>query len=118
PETLRAIQNPGERLQCVVQEIFRLHEGVKGQMWTGYKLEDESPILAQALKASEDSITPLIETLPFENAVEDPEALKRFVHAMLHPLTYRALRVKNGLSIDEAIRHMTLSLAAVLNIEL
>lgn len=118
PETLRAIQNPGERLQCVVQEIFRLHEEVKGQMWTGYKLEDESPILAQALKASEDSITPLIETLPFENAVEDPEALKRFVHAMLHPLTYRALRVKNGLSIDEAIRHMILSLAAVLNIEL
>ncbi len=41
----------------------------------------------------------------------------RFVRAALHPLTYRALRLKNGIGFEDAVDHMTLALAGVLNIE-
>ena len=117
PDTLRAMDDPGERLRHVVQESFRLHEETFGQVWTGYKLEDESPVLAQATAEYEQVIAALVDTLSYDQAVGDPDTVSRFVRAALSPLTYRALRLKNGLSREEAVNHMTLALAGVLNIQ-
>lgn len=117
PEFLAAIQNPGERLRQVVQEIYRLEEEAFGHTWTGYKLEDESPTMAQALANLEGFIAMLTDTLPYENAVGDEDTARRFVRAALNPLTYRALRLKNGLTYDQAVANMTVALAGVLNIE-
>ena len=118
PESLMAISNPGERLRHVVQEVFRLNEETFGQSWTGYKLEDESPVLAQAMADTEALIGMLVETLPYEMAVGDEDTANRFVRAALSPLTYRALRLKNGLSCEEAVKYMLVALAAVLNIDI
>lgn len=117
PETLLAISNPGSRLRRVVGEIYRLNEETFGHSWTGYKLEDESPVLAQAIANVEGLVAALAETLPYEGTVGNQDTMKRFVRALLNPLTYRALRLKNGLSFEEAVEHMTMALAAVLNIK-
>jgi AcrR family transcriptional regulator len=117
PETFTAIPNMGERLRRVVQEVFHLHEQIFGQLWTGYKLEDESPVLARTNAQTEALIATLADTLCYDHAVGDRDAATRFVRAALHPLTYRALRLKNGLSFEDAVNNMTLALAGLLNIE-
>ncbi|MCC7208380.1 MAG: TetR/AcrR family transcriptional regulator [Anaerolineae bacterium] len=119
PETLLAIKNPGERLDRIVREVFRLHEQTVGQVWTGYRLEGDSPVLAKAVAEIEALVALLADTLPFDlaNSGQDQDTVARFVRAALSPLTYRALRVKNGLDPEEAAHYMTLALAGVLNIE-
>lgn len=117
PEILRAIKNPGDRLRRVVQEVYRMHEETFGQFWTGYKLEDESLVLAQAIANYEGLVATLADTLSYDHAASDRDTATRFVRAALSPLTYRALRLKNGLGFEEAVNHMTLALASVLNIE-
>jgi AcrR family transcriptional regulator len=116
PETLLAIQNPADRLRRVVREVYTLHEEAFGQFWLGYKLEDESPVLAGAIKDYEALVATLADTLPYDNAVGDQDTVSRFVRAALSPLTYRALRLKNGLEFEDAVETMTLALAGVLNI--
>jgi len=118
PETLSAIKNPAERLHRVVHDVYRLHEESFGHTWTGYKLEDESPVMVQAMANYEGLIATLAETLPYEYAAGDRDTVTRFVRAALSPLTYRALRLKNGLGFEEAVENMTRALAGVLNIEL
>ncbi len=117
PETLAAIEDPGERLQRVVREVYRLNEETFGQSWTGYKLEGESPVLAEAIAEYERLVALLADTLPFEMAATGEDSAARFVRAALSPLTYRALRLKSGLSFEEAVHSMTVALAGVLNIE-
>jgi AcrR family transcriptional regulator len=117
PEVLLAIQNPGERLRRVVHEVFSLHEQTIGHHWTGYKLEDESPVMAQTMLEVEAVVATLASVLPYENAVDAPDIAERFVRAALNPLSYRALRVKNELGFEDAVRNMTIALAGVLNID-
>jgi AcrR family transcriptional regulator len=116
-ELLMAVNDPGERLRQVVYEIYRLHEATLGQSWTGYKLADESPVLAQGMAAYETAIAQIAEAILYDRALQDRETVSRFVYAALSPLTYRALRLTNGLSLDTAVKYMTTALAAVLNIE-
>lgn len=117
PDMLRAIENPGERLRRVVHEVYNLNEQSFGQSWTGYKLEDESPVLAQAIAGTEGLIAVLADTLSYEYALGDEDTARRFVRAALSPLTYRALRLKNGLSFEQSVDNMVLALAGVLNME-
>lgn len=116
PETFKSIEDSGERLRRVVYEVYRLHEEILGQLWLGYKLEDESPALARAILEAEAFVSALAETLPYDNAISDQDTAVRFVQAALNPLTYRAMRLRNGLSFEEAVTHMTHALAGVLNI--
>ncbi len=117
PEALRAIEDPGERLRRVVRDVYHLHEQSMGQMWGGYRLEDESPVLARTIAESEQQTASTASILPYEDVVGDHETAYRFACAALNLLTYRALRIRNGLSFEDAVKHMTLALAGVLNIE-
>ncbi|MBZ0299790.1 MAG: TetR/AcrR family transcriptional regulator [Anaerolineae bacterium] len=119
-EALAAIADPGERVITVVREAYRLNETTFGTTWTGYVLEAESPTLSQAVASYEDSINSLADILlcDWSGDISDPETMRRFVRAMLSPLTYRALRLKNGLAFDDAVRHVALALAGMLDIEL
>ena len=49
PAALAAIQDPLERVYATVRQIMSLHEQTFGQSWTGYTLEDESPVIANAM---------------------------------------------------------------------
>lgn len=115
-EELRAVRHPADRLRRLVQEVCQLHEQTFGQLWTGYKLEDESPVLMKAVQSYEALIANLVETLTFDDTEKDRAAIAAFVRAMLNPLTYRALRSRNQLSMEEVIQHMTSALASVLQI--
>jgi AcrR family transcriptional regulator len=117
PEKLRTIQNPGERLRQVVHAVYRLHEEIFGQQWTGYKLEDESLVLARVNADTEALIASLADTLCYDHVPGTQDVTARFVSAVLHPLTYRALRLKNGLNFEQAVDNMTLALGGLLNIE-
>ena len=99
PAELAAIADPVERLAAVVRQLFALFEQVLGQAWTGYVLEGESPVLAAAM-AETDGLARMIADVLFEDEAP-PDGLRCFVYGLLHPLTYRALRVKQGLSADE-----------------
>ena len=117
PQSFLEIANPGEQLQRVVHEVFSLHERMIGHAWMGYKLEDDSPVLAQTMQDIEGIVAMFAEVLPYENATDERDVVERFVRAALNPLSYRALRVKNGLSFEDAVNNMTFALAGVLNIE-
>jgi AcrR family transcriptional regulator len=114
PEELAAIADPAERLAAVVRQLFAVFEQSLGHAWTGYVLEDESPTMAQAM-AQTDGLARTIADVLFEGEAP-PDALRSFVHGLLHPLTYRALRVKQGLSHDEAAEYMVAALGKLLDI--
>ena len=114
------IENPGERLRSVVEEVYRLHEETLGQMWTGYKLEDESPAMTLAMQDYEGFIAVFVDILleDWTGNADDAKTTVAFVCGMLNPLTYRALRLRNGLSFDEATAQLAKTLACTLNIRL
>lgn len=117
---LAAMTDRGERLMRVVREAYRLNEESFGQLWVGYKLEDDSPTLAKAIAAQEGLIAGLADVLlhDWQGSISDRDTMTRFTRALLSPLTYRALRLKNGLSMDDAVKHVALALAGLLDIEL
>lgn len=113
PEELAAIQDPAERIYATVRQIFSLHEQTFGQSWTGYTLEDDSPVMAKAMADYEGLIGMLAEAI-FDD--ESDRAVRRdFVQGLLNPLTYRALRLKQGLTFDEAVEQMVYTLRKLLD---
>jgi AcrR family transcriptional regulator len=110
PETLAAIPDDKQRIEAVVAEVFRLHEVSLGPIWTGFKLEDESPVLANAIAEQEQYVADMVDVLP----LEADSTLRPFVTALLNPLTYRALRVRNGLDYEAAVEHTAQVLTGLL----
>ncbi len=117
PESLAAISDLAERVYEAVRQIYALHESAFGHAWTGYKLEDESPVMAQAMANFEAIMDDLAESLlaGWHSEAGDKEAMTGFIRAMLNPLTYRALRLKGGLDFDAAVNMMALALTRLLN---
>ncbi len=56
---------PGARARLAVRQTYRLHESLSGQIWAGFKLEDESPALAKVI-ARVEGLTSLIADLIIE----------------------------------------------------
>lgn len=111
PEALSAIPDRKQRIEAVVAEVFRLHEVSIGVVWTGYRLEDESPVLAGAIADQEHLVSSMVDLLP----LDEGSALRPFVQALLNPLTYRALRVRNGMDYESAVDHMAQTLICLLD---
>ena len=109
-DALVAIADRNSRIQQVVTEVFRLHEQIFGVSWTGYKLEDESPVLAKATADQEDFVNRMVDNLQ----IKDPDSLRSFAQGLLNPLTYRALRLRNGLDFDAAVQYTTQALICLL----
>lgn len=103
-EALSAIEDRAQRIHEVVCEAYRLHETTLGTTWTGYRLEDESPMLARAIAEYEDFVGVLAAILLDDWSGANRETTNGFVRAMLSPLMYRVLRLKSGLDIEEAIQ--------------
>lgn len=110
-DALAAVPGRAQRIKQVVTEVFRLHEQTLGVVWTGYKLEDESPVLAKAIAEQEDFVSTMVDTLQLEEA----GSLRAFARALLNPLTYRALRMRNGLSFDAAVQYTAHALICILD---
>lgn len=116
PDDLAAIEDPVERLRATVRQIYSLHEQTLGHAWTGYTLEDESPVMAKAVADYEDLVDMLAGPI-LDGQVTQP-VMRDFIRGLLHPLTYRELRLKRGLTFDEVVEHMVLTLRKLLGIKL
>ncbi|NDJ75958.1 MAG: TetR/AcrR family transcriptional regulator [Chloroflexi bacterium] len=112
PDELAAIQDPVERIYTTVRQIFSLHEQTFGQSWTGYTLEDESPVMAKAMADYEVLIDSMADVLL--NSQTSQTLRKEFIRGLLNPLTYRALRLKQGLAFDETVEQMVFVLKKLL----
>lgn len=110
-DALAAIPDRDQRIQHVVAAVFRLHEQILGVSWTSYKLEAESPVLAKATADQEDFVNRMVDTLQ----IADTGSLRPFAQALLNPLTYRALRLRNGLDFDAAVQYTAQALICLLN---
>jgi AcrR family transcriptional regulator len=122
PDDLALIKDPGERLREVIRRVYALHETTIGQIWTGYRLEDDSPILKDAVTSYEgfiDAITTVAigKRKPSAGTIDNKTA-HAIVRGVLSPLTYRALRLKGKLETQEAAELVTIMLAGVLDISL
>jgi AcrR family transcriptional regulator len=119
PAELAAIPDAGERLYQTVRAIYSLHEQAFGQMWSGYKLVDESPTLAKAVADYEALTNSLADVLVDDRAsVPGYEQMAGFVRAILSILAYRALRLHGGLDFEEAVTSTAAALAKVLDVDL
>jgi len=111
PEALASINDLAERIEQTVRAAYRLNETSFGTSWTGYTLEDESPVLAQAMVDFEGFLNLLADMLLPDDA--DP-VQQAFVRTLFNPLTYRALRLKNQLSQEAAVQQTTQALICLL----
>ena len=104
-EGLRKVDDPIERTEQAISEVYSLHESLLGQVWSAFKFERESPALAATLRQIEDLLSLVADAvLAVWPLAEDAQYMtRRQVIAMLSPLTYRALRVHGGLSPAEAV---------------
>ena len=101
---IAAVEGSADRAREAVRQVYTLHEALLGQAWSAFKLEDESPALAAALQQIESVVAAGAEviTAAWPARAETSDPFRAFVAGMLSPLTYRALRVQAGLSLDEA----------------
>jgi AcrR family transcriptional regulator len=113
-DALAAIDDMPQRIHEVVREAYRLNEATLGTSWTGYVLEDESPTMAAAMLNYENYLGMMAEVLLGDWEGSRRDVMIRFVRAMLGPLTYRALRVKNGFDYEDAVQHMAQTLTFML----
>lgn len=117
-EAWARIPDPAERLLHGVTELFAGVEFSLGQMWVAYRLQDESPVMAQMVQGVEQFLQAAAAILcTGVDAARGPEAAG-YVSGPIHPLTYRILRLSGGLSQEQAVRHTVLAAAAVLGLEL
>jgi AcrR family transcriptional regulator len=103
-EVVALIEGAADRAREAVRQVYTLHEALLGQVWVGFKFEDESPSLAAVLKQIDGIVAAAAEVVvaawPSRAGSGDP--FRGFVAGMLSSLTYRALRVQAGLSQDDA----------------
>jgi AcrR family transcriptional regulator len=104
-DAIQQVDDPSDRTERAVREVYSLHESLIGQTWTAFKYEQESSALAATLKQIDDLVSLVADVVleVWPSAQEAREAPRRVLIAMLSPLTYRALRVHGGLEPAEAV---------------
>ncbi len=117
---LTQITDPAERLNEIVRQIYVFYEAKLGVTWTSYKLEDESPILAEFLAGIDTMVSQATEVIirdwKINASPTETQTMSGLVRGLLSPLTYRALRLKGQLTLHQAIEQVTLALSKMLSI--
>lgn len=103
-EALAALEGSEDRTRETVRQVYALHEALLGQAWVGFKLEDESPAMANVLRQIAGVVGAASEIVAgaWPARAGSGNTFRGFVSGMLSPLTYRALRVQSGLSPEDA----------------
>ncbi len=113
--TLRAISDRGERLLRAVVRLCAIYEEQMGAVWTSYRLRDESEAIGELVAREERLMLQIAESLAREWSESQPKvhavALTGYVATLLHPMTYRAMRLFGGIS-EEAAATRTLGVIA------
>ncbi|HEY8655864.1 MAG TPA: hypothetical protein VIN34_03910, partial [Candidatus Limnocylindria bacterium] len=117
---LSGIADPAARISATVRRLYGLFEPRLGNTWTAYRLAGESAALAGVLERYWGLVRTIAEMLVSGSAVAVPEdrrvAVTGFVHGLLSPLTYRALRLEGGLDLDSAVDQTAVAIGRVLGV--
>jgi AcrR family transcriptional regulator len=115
-DELGTIRDPGERLAATVRQLFAVHEQSINHMWVGYRLEEESDIMADSVRKMDELIVVLVDEIIVAGRAVDAHTAG-YVRAMIGPLAYRALRLKGELDYETAVTYTIRMLACVLGID-
>jgi AcrR family transcriptional regulator len=110
-EAIVAIEDAVDRTRFAVQQMFGVYGKLGGHIWSAYQQEENSPALARVTQATESMVREIAQLVvrSWPLGPNESEALA-FVVAMLSSLTYRALCVQGGLSLDHARESVEFSL--------
>jgi AcrR family transcriptional regulator len=111
---IAAIDGWEDRLQAAAVAIHSAYGGLFGQLWTGYRFADESPVLASVVAQVEEVVQSLAEVVVGSASFGDDEAARSVTAAMLSPLTHRAFRLHGNLKVEETTSHVISILTSVL----
>jgi AcrR family transcriptional regulator len=109
---LAVIKDPEACTREAVTQAYSLLDLVSGQMWSAFKLEDESPAMANALSQMEQMTLAMAAIVIATWGVPEHRLseMRGIVVGLLSPLTYRALRHYGGLSQEQAIEQSVAAL--------
>ena len=117
---LSGIADPAARISATVRRLYGLFEPRLGNTWTAYRLAGESAALAGVLERYWGLVRTIAEMLVSGSAVAVPEdrrvAVLGFIHGLLSPLTYRALRLEGGLDLDSAVDQTAVAIGRALGV--
>jgi AcrR family transcriptional regulator len=115
---LARIASPVERISATVHRLYGLFDARLGLTWTAYRLAGESPAFAEVLDRNSALVRRLTTMLVTKAGSAIPKehrnAVTGFVHGLLSPLAYRALRVEGGLDLDSAADQAAAAIGRVL----
>ncbi len=108
------------RLVWGVQRLYGLYEAVSVALWTAYRLSDDSAVMAGVVEALEAHVVAIAGALARELTATQPQNSAQdviaYVATLLHPLTYRAMRVGLGFTQQAAAARNIDTIAKVLTI--
>jgi AcrR family transcriptional regulator len=103
---LAGISDPAERISASVLRLYQLFEARLGLTWTAYRMAGDSPAFAHVLERNQALVRRIAEMLVDGSGDEFPDGRRdtilAFVHGLLSPLAYRAMRLEGGLDVDSA----------------
>lgn len=109
PELWAGKADRSERIQACVNYLFPYLEVSMGVVWLAYRLEDEIQVMKENVSNIEQYLDAAVNAVLTE-ANQEPET-KKAVRFILHPLTYRNMRVQGGFQPDECVRFSSNMLA-------
>ena len=117
---VRAVSGKDTRLVWAVHRLFELMEADSSWLWASYRLQDDSGVMAELVRRYEALVSVIGVGLSRE-LVEardraDVGPLVRYVGALLHPLTFRAMRAAQSLSLEGATGQTIDTLSKLLTI--
>jgi AcrR family transcriptional regulator len=117
PEGWALIQDPQERLERAVADLYGLHEAAFGQTWLAYRLAGKSQVMAETVAAVEALCREAAQVIVGDSLPEGWRAeAVAFVAGIVSPLTYRSLRRVSGFDRDTARRWATQAIRLILAI--
>ncbi len=117
---VRSVSGKDTRLVWGVHRLFELMEGDLGWLWTSYRTQEDSEVMAGLVRRYETLVANIgvgfSRELIDSHGRTDAEPLVRYVCALLHPLTYRAMRTAQQLSVEAATAQTIDALSKILTI--
>jgi AcrR family transcriptional regulator len=110
---IAAVEDPLERVREGVRQLYTTYEHLTGQLWVGYRFQEESPVMAAVLEDLGATVRDVVRVILAAWPGLEGKHGQGFgaVLGFLSPLTHRALRVEAGLTAEQVLAATT---AAVL----
>ncbi|HZG84834.1 TetR/AcrR family transcriptional regulator [Paenibacillus sp.] len=111
-ELWEGVADRDDRIRICVERIYPFLEAAMGVIGLAYRLQDESEAMKENVMAIERYLDAAVDTV-LGGAGQDAETRKA-VRFILHPLSYRNMRIHGGLQFDECVKFSSNMLAMLI----